>query len=525
MMTRSPLQHQFSRRTLFRSGLALGAGLSLGSLVSCATPTGTPGPRTASLALNRSVVSLDNKLNQFDAAVTVQRAVRQSLITLDQHLKPQLVLADKFEMVGPTQWYVHLRPGTIYSDGRPVQVQDVATALKMYSQVSGSFVGTFFPEWPTVRQIDESSFTLDTVRPVPVLDYLMSNILITPAADNRPEELQSGVGSGPYVVTASDRGTGNYTLEKNPKYWGTAPNIDSVQVRFVPDESNRVVALRSGQIDVADSVSPDSADQLGGLAGVAIDRVEGVRLNQLFYNFRKPPGHPLADARVRRALTYAIDGKSLIDEVMQGAATPSKGVIPMTLVGAIETGEYVYDPSRARAELDALGVRDLDLKIIWESGEFVADTDIMEAVVQMLSAVGVRPKLQQFEPGGDIMSWRQGKAGDWDVLGNGFPGPTGLGITIMQGMYAGTAKKEATRDTYHGYIFPDITDVITRASEDPDPARRSTLLADAQRMIWDTCPSMWTFVPKVVLARNDRFGHVGLRPTNSYDLSAATLTA
>ena len=187
------------------------------------------------------------------------------------------------------------------------------------------------------------------------------------------------------------------------------------------------MSLRSGQIDVIDSISPDSADQLSGLPGVAIDRVDGVRLNQLFYNFRKPPGHPLADARVRRALTYAIDGKSLIDEVMQGSATASKGVIPVTLDGAIETGEYIYDPARARKELDALGVRDLNLKIIWETGEFVADTDIMEAVVQMLSAVGVRPKLQQFEPGGDISTWRQGKAGDWDVLGNGYPGPTGLG--------------------------------------------------------------------------------------------------
>ena len=43
-MTRSPLQHEFSRRTLLRSGLALGAGISLGSLVGCATPTGAPGP-------------------------------------------------------------------------------------------------------------------------------------------------------------------------------------------------------------------------------------------------------------------------------------------------------------------------------------------------------------------------------------------------------------------------------------------------------------------------------------------------
>ena len=96
--------------------------------------------------------------------------------------------------------------------------------------------------------------------------------------------------------------------------------------------------------------------------------------------------------------------------------------------------------------------------------------------------------LQQFEPGGDIAQWRQGKAGDWDVLGNGFPSPTGLALTIMQGMYAGTAEKEATRDTYHGYVFPEITAVITQASEEADPARRDALLADAQRRIWETCP-------------------------------------
>lgn len=515
-----------SRRTLLRSGLALGAtGLAIGSIGACATPTGTPGPRTVSLALNRSLVSLDNKLNQFDAALTVQRGVRQSLITLDKDLKPQLVLADRFELVAPTQWLVHLRPGTHYSDGSPVEVADVTTALKMYSEVDGSFVGGFFPEWPTVEQVDGSTFLLNTNRPVPVLDYLMTNILITPARANKPEELQSGLGSGPYVVTSSDRGTGNYTLERNANYWGTPAQIESVQVRFVPDESNRVVSLRSGEVDVIDSISPDAADQLAGLKGVSIDRADGVRLNQLFYNFRKPRNHPLADARVRKALTYAINGPALINQVMQGAATEATGVIPLTLDGAIETGRYVYDPARTRSELAALGVRDLTLKFIWETGEFVADTDIMESVVQMLSAAGVRATLQQFEPGGDIMTWRQGKGGDWDVLGNGFPGPTGLGITIMQGMFAGTAAKERTRDTYQGYVFPEITDTITQASEAVDPARRSELLATAQKQVWDTSPFLWSFVPKVVLARRSRIDDIGLRPTNSYDLSAAALRA
>ncbi|MBY6435661.1 ABC transporter substrate-binding protein [Rhodococcus kroppenstedtii] len=523
-MTDSLLHQRFSRRNLMRGGLLLGGGVLLGGAATgCATPTGTPGPTTVSLALNRSLVSLDNKLNQFDAALTVQRGVRQALTEIDANLKPQLVLADRFELVEPTRWFVHLRDGVRYSDGSPVRVEDVATALKMYSEVDGSFVGGFFPEWPTVEPMDASSFSLLTTKPVPVLDYLMSNILITPAAANRPEELQSGVGSGPYVVTSADRGTGNYTLERNTQYWGPAPNIETVRVRFVPEESSRVVTLRSGEVDVIDSITPDAADQLEGLSNVGVERVDGVRLNQLFYNFRKPADHPLANARVRKALTYAINGPALIDQVMQGSATASRGVIPSILDGAIETGEYVYDPARARGELDALGVRDLNLKIIWESGEFAADTDIMESVVQMFSDIGVRTSLQQFEPGGDIMQWRQGKAGDWDVLGNGFPSPTGLAITIMQGMYAGTPEKEATRDTYHGYQFPEIAAAIARASEEVDPTRRGQLLADAQRQIWDTVPCLWSFVPKSVLAKRDRIQDVTLRPTNSYDLSAATL--
>jgi len=523
-MTESLFDRRMSRRSMLRSGILLGAGLAIApSVVSCATPTGRPGPTTVSLGLNRALNTLDNKLLQYDAALTVQRAVRQGLTEIDANLKPRLVLADQFRLVDPTRWYVRLRPGICYSDGSPVQVQDVATALSMYSQVDGSFVTAFFPEWPTVEPIDNVSFWLSTIRPIPVLDYLMSNILITPAAANKPEDLSSGVGTGPYIVTQADRGSGTYTLARSEKYWDTAPHVESVRVRFMPDESSRVVALRSGEIDVIDSITPDSTDQIEGLAGVAVQHADGVRLNQLFYNFRKPVGHPLADARVRRALTYAIDGQSLVDNVMQGSATASRGVIPLSLAGAIETGSYTYDPGRTKAELRSLGINDLRVKIIWESGEFAADTDIMESVLQMLSAAGVNATLQQFEPGGDIAQWRQGKAGDWDILGNGYPSPTGLALTIMQGMYAGTAEKEATRDSYHGYVFPEITKVITAASEEVDPVRRDTLLADAQRRIWETCPMMWSFVPKAVLGRRTRIDGINLRPTNSYDLAAVAL--
>ncbi|MFE2030538.1 ABC transporter substrate-binding protein [Streptomyces hygroscopicus] len=421
--TRIPFGPALSRRSVLRLGAGASAGIALAPLAGCAGPTGAPGPGAISLGLNRSLVSLDNKLNQFDAAVTVQRAVRQALTRIGKGLRPELVLADRFEMTEPTAWTVRLRRGARYSDGTPVTVKDVSTALKMYAGVNGSFIVGLFPEMPTVEPVDERTFRLHTERPVPILDQLMANILISPAAANRPGELSGGVGSGPYVVTSANSGTGEYSLAANPRYWGRRPAVERVRVRFVPEESSRVVAVRSGELDVIDTITPDSAEQLKGLPGVRLDRTSGTRVNQLFFNFRKPRGHPLADARVREALSYAIDGESLVRDVLTGSAQQAEGVVPLALKGSVRTGRYVHDPGKARKRLAALGASDLKVKIIWESGEFPADTSVMEAVLEMLRAVGVRATLQQFEPGGDILQWRQGRRGDWDVLGNGFSVP------------------------------------------------------------------------------------------------------
>lgn len=517
---------ELSRRSLFRLGAVVGTGLVLGPpLAACAGPTGAPPPGSMTMALNRSLVSLDNKLNQFDAAVTVQRAVRQALTRIGPQLTPELVLAERFELTAPTQWTVRLREGVRYSDGSPVTPEDVAVALDMYQQVSGSFLATLFPEWPTVVPVDERTFLLETERPQPVLDSLMSNILVTPAAANRPEELQDGVGSGPYVVTSSNRGTGDYTLERNRDYWGTPAHIEAVRVRFMPEENSRVVAVRSGEVDVIDTISPDSADQLAGLPDAHVQGTTGTRINQLFYNFRKPVDHPLANPRVREALTYAIDGQALVDQVFLGSVTEATGVVPSSLTGAKGDFEYVYDPRRCRQLLDAQGIGPdaLELTVIWETGEFANDTLVMEAVVQMFRDVGVRTRLNQFAPGGDISTWRRGEAGDWDVLGNGFPNPTGLALTTLQGMYGGTAEAEQTRDTYHGYVFPEVERLISAASSEVDPAARQTLLDQAQVAVWDTWPCLWAFVPNAVLARRSRVQDVELKPTNSFELSDARL--
>ncbi|MBK1786344.1 ABC transporter substrate-binding protein [Prauserella sp. ASG 168] len=518
---------QISRRTLLKALGVAGGAAAVSGLAGCAGPTGGPPPGSVTLGLNRSLVSLDNKLNQFDAAVTVQRAVRQGLTRIGPDLTPVPVLADRFELTSPTQWTVRLRDDIHYSDGSPVRIEDVSTALEMYAQVNGSYLAAFFPEWPTVVPVDDRTFTLETERPLPVLDYLMANILVTPAAANIPEELQSGLGTGPYVVTASNRGTGEYTLRRNDRYWAGAPHVKQVQVRFVPEEANRVVGLRSGELDLIDTITPDSAEQLQGLPEVRIERVRGTRINQLFYNFRKPKDHPLAKASVRQALSLAVDGRRLADEILAGSAQSAVGPVAQTLNGSVKCGAYHYDPRRAKQMLEAEGINDGDLRLtlIWESGEFAGDTSVMEAVVQMLGDIGVGVTLRQFEAGGNISEWRQGRAGDWDILGNGYASPVGAALPILQGMYGGTPERERTRDTYQGYVNPDVLRLLDEAYAEVDPARRQEITARVQQVVWDSWPSMWAFVPNSVLAYRNRVTDVALEATNSYELANVGLEA
>ena len=107
---------EVSRRSILKFASLAGAGaLFAPALAACAGPKSATTASTAgagaaggtlSIVLNRNLVSLDNKLNQYDAAVTVQRAVREALTKIGDKLTPELMLAESFEQTKPTVWTV-----------------------------------------------------------------------------------------------------------------------------------------------------------------------------------------------------------------------------------------------------------------------------------------------------------------------------------------------------------------------------------------------------------------------------------
>ncbi|WP_076261692.1 ABC transporter substrate-binding protein [Intrasporangium flavum] len=526
---------EVSRRSILKFASLAGAGaLFAPAIAACAGPKSATNASTAgaaasggklSIVLNRNLVSLDNKLNQYDAAVTVQRAVREALTKIGDDLTPELVLAESFEQTKPTVWTVKLRSDIHYSDKSPVTVEDVETALKLYFQVPAGYVAAQFPEQPTFAKVDDKTFTLTTKVPVVTLNSLMSNILITPAKDNKAEELSTGLGTGPFTIASADTGTGTYRLARNENYWGQKAALEEVNVSYQEEEGARVIAITSGQADVIDTITPESAASLKTNADIDVIETPGTRLIHLFYNFRKPAGHPLADPKVREALTYAIDHDSLIKALMNGQVTSAEGVVPTTLAGYAKTGSYVYDQAKAKQLLADAGVSGLKLTFIWEDSEFAGASRVLEAISQMLAAVGVTATLKMIPKGGEINAWRRGEAGDWDVLANGYGNQTGLALTNLVGQYGGTPAKEKTKDTYQGYVFPDVVALLDQAGAEPDEAKRNDLLKQAQEKVWATWPALWAWTPNNVLAKRKRVATLKLRAINSYDLGSVTVSA
>jgi peptide/nickel transport system substrate-binding protein len=212
------------------------------------------------------------------------------------------------------------------------------------------------------------------------------------------------VGSGPFMFSSYSPGS-QLNLVKNPAYtWGPAalsakpPLLDKLVFRIVTDDSGRYDALQSGQLQIAMNLPPNdiaAAQKNGQYRQLTVQSI-GTPLGMPINVARPPTDDPL----VRQAILYAVDQKTLVNEVLFGVDTPAHTVLTPITPGysAQSAALYSYDPGKANALLDKAGwtmgsggVRTKNGKkltldiILWANGGMELPT---EFVVSELNKVG-----------------------------------------------------------------------------------------------------------------------------------------
>lgn len=258
---------------------------------------------------------------------------------------------------GNTVLTITLKEGLTFSDGTPIDA-DVIKANILWGKDNGAF----FSAIEEVVVLDE--LTVEVRQSVPdhnVLLSLWAMPITTIETTEDPDSFASSpVESGPYLLVEEETTSGaTYTFERNPDYWDPEGYpYDDVTITMLPDDTSRLNALKSGQIDVAPIATTTGAEA----------EQSGFTLNEFSANFdglilgdrSGEISAPIGDLRVRQAISMAFDREAMVDAVYDGYAIPSSQPYPEGAPGYQDdqADAYTFNPERARQLLAEAGYPD-----------------------------------------------------------------------------------------------------------------------------------------------------------------------
>ncbi len=317
----------------------------------------------------------------------------------EMQLKPGLALS--WQMVEPTVWEFKLRRGVRFHNGEPLNAGAVKFSLEraIDPRTRWSISGLLRPI-KTITVVTDSTVRITTDRPWPFLPRFMAyhGYVLPPdyVRRNGDEALaRRPVGTGPYKFVQWTKGD-RLELEANVNYWAGRPRIGRVTVRPIPDESTRLAELLAGSVQLINLVPPEEFGPIQRSTRAKLVSAQSASLYYLMLNLVNiPRDSPLADKRVRQALNYAIDRKTLIDTVMRGVGSPYGTFCVEFSFGCDPSiSPFPYDPERARALLREAGhANGFDMTLSTSNGGYPADLDLTLAVSDQLARVGVRAKV------------------------------------------------------------------------------------------------------------------------------------
>lgn len=220
------------------------------------------------------------------------------------------------------------------------------------------------------------------------------------------------VGTGPYRV-AEYRPDQSLTFEAHDAYWGGRPPARRIRFVEVPEASGRIAALLSGEADFACDIPPD------GIATVERNprfEVLGSPINNIrIVAFDKT--HPvLADARVRRAMTHAIDRRAIVDALWAGRTAIPAGV-QLGNYGAMAVADWEnprHDPAEARRLLAEAGYRGQPIPYRLLRDYYVNQVANAQVMVEMWRAVGLNVVIEMRENAAQLVERTPGRGiRDW----------------------------------------------------------------------------------------------------------------
>lgn len=431
-----------------------------------------------------------------------------------------------------------IRGARAFADWRTAQLDEIermpaGAARRERAAALWALTERTFDETVGLRAVDERTLRVELERPTPYFLDLCAFAVFYPVYPplvrqyDRPDpatgrlDQQQGwtmagvlVGNGPFTLE-SWRFKREVRLAKNPLYWNRESiNIDTISIPSNEDANAQVLAFNSGGVDWVSDVTPpyrrhivdqkrryceEHAAQYRALVAQGLDPIEIDRrlppdprknihtfpaFGTYFYNFNCLPklvdgrDNPFADPRVRRAFALAVDKRRIAEQIRGTGERVARTLVPLdSIAGYPSPAGLPYDPAAARALLAEAGYPGgrgfITVEILFNKD---AGHDVIAQAVakDWQENLGVPVVLAQKE----VKVFRNDlKSQNFMVSRAGWFGDYGDPTTFLDLNRCDDGNNDRK------YCSARFEALMDRAAEEPDPAQRLRILAEAERLI------------------------------------------
>jgi peptide/nickel transport system substrate-binding protein len=487
-----------------------GSAVKQGDLVTT-TPPGTDELDTLTWNLPYEPLSIDAMRSFNYAENTVIANMCESLLRLTPDLQTAPGLATRVDHPDELTQVYTLRSDVRFWDGQPMTATDVAYSLnRQLNPDNGSYFAAYYGKVASIQATGPHQVTVRFTEPDALFEQAMataagavSEQAFTEKAGEAFGTPQTGVMcTGPFKFDRWEPGR-DLVLTRNDAYWDASlrPHAERIEFSFIADESTAVNALRSGEVDGQFFYLPPA-----GL--VQLEKDEGLTLNYgkslVYYALvAANPSGPLADVRVRQALSAIIDRTAIAGVVLQGAALPAPTLAGPDYWGydenAFAAAYSKYgtnpDPERAQQLLAQAPVhKPIVIGIQGSSAVHEQTANVIQAAGRKLG-LDIRTKVIPVEQFGNLYNdakAREGLDGFFTTWYGNFPDPLeAYSMFVVDGA-----------NNYGGYDA--VSGQVSQAVATLDPAERAKRVIAIQQKATEDVPWMPLVTLPTILVQNAR---------------------
>jgi len=324
---------------------------------------------------------------------------------------------------------------------------------------------------------NDTTVVITLAEPLAAFPKLLAMPVASIVPDTTPADFgQHPIGTGPWKFVEWKHDD-YLKFARNDKYWGGAPATDTLTARIIPEPSTAVAEFESGNVDIllipqGETQNWEQTDEKQGM-------LQGASALILYYVAINTTRGPLTDARVRQAINYAVDTRTILKQLMSGRGYPTPGVVSPILDGAdTSRTRYAYNVAKAKELLAAAGhPNGIDVEL-WHSQDATI-ARLSQAVQGYLNAAGIRTKLVQR----DASSAREAaRKGETDMtLKTWYADYPDADSFLFPLLYSGS---KGPGGNVSFYANPAFDKLVLAARREQDDAKRAALYRSADSLAY-----------------------------------------